>query len=386
MRRRIRRKGYMHMRQDRVLISIIVPIYNMEQYLGRCLESIQKQTFTDFEVIMVNDGSKDKSGEICKFFLNDTRFTYIYQKNQGVSSARNIGINRASGRWVSFVDPDDSLKPEFLQSLAEYCACAGVDVISCCCEAVDDSKSWSCHFYDGNLCFCDEIDRKRNLPHGFPVWMRKTELLKQLMDTGYPNMGNKGRATAIGVPWGKLYRKDFLNRTGIRFDMDLIRMQDNIFNMYAFDQARCILYVDRALYCYSVSHIQGMRLKFDDRIDQYYGKVIKLRREYMEKKKLMKDDELYSLYLEEGAALILEINRRYFFHTEWCVPFSAKIHKIDNFFSDSIYREILENYKNLPSDRFSKLGKIGFFLLKGRHYRMYLAAEKMNRIRYLINS
>lgn len=375
----------MRMRQDRVLISIIVPVYNMEEYLRRCLESIRKQTFTDFEVILVDDGSTDKSAKICRDFLMDTRFTYIYQENQGVSSARNTGVSVATGRWISFVDPDDYLKPEFLQVLAECCAYGDVDVIACCCKVIDCEKSHVCHFYDGNQYFCEKTYTGEDSLYGFGSGKRKIELLKQLMCTGYPVIGEKERETAIGVPWGKLYRKGLFDLEGIRFDTDLIRMQDNIFNMYAFDQARCILYVDEGMYCYSVSHIQRTRLQFDDRIAQYYGKVIKLRYEYLNKNRLLEDDELYSLYLEEGAVLILEINRRYFFHAEWKEPYSIKIHKIREFFNDSIYRGIIEDYKKIPSDRLSKLRRIGLFLLKCKNYRLYMAAERLNRIRYRNN-
>lgn len=371
------------MKQSSILISIVIPIFNMEKYLRRCLESIKNQTFRNFEVILIDDGSEDASEEICRDFLGDTRFVYRKQRNQGVSCARNTGLGLASGVWVAFVDPDDYLESEFLEILTRYCNLEDVDIISCCCRTVDDSDNHICHFFDGNQYFWDkDYDVGVGTLRGFERANGKLELLKQLMYGEYPDIGDRPRVTAIGVPWGKLYRKDFLDQYELKFDKDLIRMQDNIFNMYAFDKARCILYVDQGLYCYSVRHIQSIQLKFDDRIHNYLGKVIKLRREYMMQNKLMDDAELYQLYLGEGAILIAEMCQRYFFHSEWKEPFEVRVRKIDAFFGNNIYGEVVGKYREILSDRLSILGRIRFFLLKHKRYCLLSLAEKINRIRY----
>ena len=89
-------------------VSIIVPIFNTEQYLSRCLDSIESQTFNDWECILINDGSTDKSENICNEYANkDSRFKVINQKNSGVSAARNAGLDVAKGEWIGFVDSDD---------------------------------------------------------------------------------------------------------------------------------------------------------------------------------------------------------------------------------------------------------------------------------------
>lgn len=99
-------------------ISIIVPIYNCEKYLCRCLDSIKAQDYKNFEAILIDDGSMDNSAELCKKYANeDARFIYIYKKNGGVSSARNLGLDRASGDYLAFVDGDDEITPDFLSSL-----------------------------------------------------------------------------------------------------------------------------------------------------------------------------------------------------------------------------------------------------------------------------
>lgn len=96
--------------------SVIVPVYNCENSLFKCIESILGQEFNDFEVIIVNDGSSDSSEEICKRFIaKDSRVKYFYQKNSGVSSARNLGIENAVGEWIVFCDSDDYVGPYFLR-------------------------------------------------------------------------------------------------------------------------------------------------------------------------------------------------------------------------------------------------------------------------------
>ena len=91
-------------------VSIIIPIYNSEQYLGKCIDSVLKQTFTDFELLLINDGSTDSSGKICdEYALKDARVRVFHKENGGVSAARNTGIKAAKGKYVTFVDADDTL-------------------------------------------------------------------------------------------------------------------------------------------------------------------------------------------------------------------------------------------------------------------------------------
>lgn len=97
-------------------ISVIVPVYNVEQYLRRCIDSILAQTFTDFEVLLIDDGSKDKSGEICdEYAKKDIRVKVFHKENGGVSSARNVGLDNARGEWVTFVDSDDWVEKDYLE-------------------------------------------------------------------------------------------------------------------------------------------------------------------------------------------------------------------------------------------------------------------------------
>ena len=113
------------------MISVIVPVYNVEEYLEECLESIKNQTYTNIEVILVNDGSTDGSREICeRFCQKDSRFKLINQENQGQSVARNRGVKESAGEFIMFVDSDDVIKKNVLEVLLPYMK-TEVDIVEC---------------------------------------------------------------------------------------------------------------------------------------------------------------------------------------------------------------------------------------------------------------
>ena len=115
---------------NETLISIIVPVYNIEDYLPRCIESVLNQTYTNLELILVDDGSKDKSGEICdEYCKNDERIRVIHKENGGSSSARNAGINVAKGKYLGFVDSDDYIEKDMYERMVEAIASTGCNII-----------------------------------------------------------------------------------------------------------------------------------------------------------------------------------------------------------------------------------------------------------------
>lgn len=113
-----------------ILITVIIPVYNVEKYLKKCLDSIINQTFTDFEIILVDDGSKDNSGIICdEYATKNSRIIVIHKENGGVSSARNLGITKASGEWILFVDADDVVPQDTLLYYANTIPSNDIDMI-----------------------------------------------------------------------------------------------------------------------------------------------------------------------------------------------------------------------------------------------------------------
>ena len=114
------------------MISVIVPVYNVEEYLEECLESIKRQTYTDIEVILVNDGSTDGSKEICERYCEkNSRFKLVNQENKGLSGARNRGMLESKGEFISFVDSDDVLKEDMLEQLMKQMTSEDIDIVEC---------------------------------------------------------------------------------------------------------------------------------------------------------------------------------------------------------------------------------------------------------------
>lgn len=113
-------------------ISIIVPVYNVDKYLHKCIDSILAQTFTDFELLLIDDGSKDKSGAICDgYAAKDSRVRVFHKENGGVSSARNLGLDNAEGEWVTFVDSDDWIAAEMYHNMLDKAKDEDADLVYC---------------------------------------------------------------------------------------------------------------------------------------------------------------------------------------------------------------------------------------------------------------
>lgn len=112
------------------LVSVIVPVYNAEKYLDCCLDSIASQTMTDFEVLLIDDGSTDGSADICRRFeRSDPRFRYFHKRNSGAAEARNLALDKFRGEWVCFVDSDDELAPSYLEGLLHVAHEGGSDIV-----------------------------------------------------------------------------------------------------------------------------------------------------------------------------------------------------------------------------------------------------------------
>lgn len=272
-------------------ISIIIPVFNMEKYLGFCLKSIAEQTYQDFEVLMVDDGSTDGGLSLLeKQSDTDNRFVAFSKNNEGVSSARNFGLSKATGEWIMFVDPDDFLAHDALERMIAKTT-SDVDIISCCCQVIRRNGS--------------ELSADHFFPHDFQAKSEKDKepLYFQLLDSSY---GQPAKAiTAIGVPWGKLYRHDFLINNKLSFDVSLKRAQDNSFNMYAFHQARTIVYLDLPLYFYRYEHADNYFINHPD--PKIVISIAEARRKCIEFFGLNKEKNFYQRYLFEKLSLFILI-------------------------------------------------------------------------------
>ena len=113
-------------------ISVIVPVYNTEEYLHRCIDSILGQTYPNLEILLINDGSTDNSGKICEDYARkDTRIKVIHQENKGQSAARNVGLNAATGEYVNFIDSDDWIDPPMYETMMGVMLANNQEVVEC---------------------------------------------------------------------------------------------------------------------------------------------------------------------------------------------------------------------------------------------------------------
>lgn len=195
-------------------ISIIIPVYNAEKYLEKCIISIVKQNYNNWELLLIDDGSTDNSSSICKQFIsNDKRIKYIRQSNKGVSIARNTGLTHASGEWIMFVDADDQIKVDTLSKIKNFMK--GYDIIRF--EAIDSF---------GKIM-------------KLPSCNAQEYLLKVIQ-----------RNTSLAI-WGGLYKKSLFIENNITFDPELKYGEDWIVLIQLLKQSKQIYLLKEALYKYN---------------------------------------------------------------------------------------------------------------------------------------
>ncbi len=220
-------------------ISIIIPVYNAEEYISECVESVLNQKYKDYEVILVNDGSTDKSGLICKSFAeNDGRLHYIEQQNTGVCGARNAGLDAASGLLVFFMDADDWLEPESLDILNNEYQRTNSDLIVADMRFVGDLKTRDLHVFDKDFTTNDKD------------WIDKYEMA--CIGYGYnPNPGTKHNITGLGSMGNKLYKRDIIEKNKLRFDPYTLGIyEDNLFVLHYLVNCQSVTYVSKIVYNY----------------------------------------------------------------------------------------------------------------------------------------
>lgn len=183
------------------MISIIVPVFNVQNYIRECLDSILNQTYKEFELILIDDGSTDNSGKICDEYLKkDSRIKVIHKKNGGLSSARNCGLEEAKGDYICFVDSDDSIKPDYLEKLDQIIEDKSADLVLCDVESP-------------KLCdFSDEIIKEKYMETAC------AENVIQLDRNGIVNwlLDDRTREYVLAVvAWNKIYSRHIFDE--IRF-------------------------------------------------------------------------------------------------------------------------------------------------------------------------
>lgn len=198
--------------------SIIVPVYNSSQYLDRCIDSILSQTYNDFELILVDDGSTDESGNICDVYAQkDKRIRVFHKTNGGVSSARNKGIKEANGEYAIFVDSDDYILPEKLEKTIYYC---------------------------------------KNYPDFIVGLYLVPETYKYDLHT--INLQDYTYINHVGVVWTSTFRVQVMKNNHILFDENICHGEDSLFIINFFSYCKTIIFIDEFGYIYEKGHENGL--------------------------------------------------------------------------------------------------------------------------------
>ena len=221
--------------ESKALISIIVPIYNVEKYLRQCLDSIQDQSYQNFECLLINDGSPDNSADICKEYVSkDPRFRYIEKENGGVSSARNLGLEHSKGEYITFIDSDDWVDLDYLEVLHSKIKEYNTDFVISSYKKFDmDEDCFYLHIWDQ-----DYYER---------IWTSQ-ELLSQL-----PNLENYDGSYTVS--WGKLFKRSIFDEILFNEQRKFGEDFECSFKLYL-SMTSC-LYIHKALYNYRL-HSESM--------------------------------------------------------------------------------------------------------------------------------
>lgn len=252
------------MESKNIEVSIIVPIYNVEKYLERCLKSLINQSFKDIEIIALNNGSTDKSLDILiEYANNDKRIKVINSENCGVSEARNMGIKEAKGKYLVFVDSDDWIDNDMIKVLHNTITENTCDLVMCTYirEFGNHSKEKIFNLPEINSYVDNEV---------------KSKLLRKLIGPIGKELYNPEYIDALGTAWAKMYKTSILKKKNLRFvDLNEIGSgEDTLFNIYVFNEVKKVILLNKPMYHYWRGNKNSITSKY---ISNFIGK----RRNYL---------------------------------------------------------------------------------------------------------
>lgn len=331
-------------------ITVILPVYNIsEDYLSTCLESLLQQTYSNIELILVDDGSQNNAPAIGRSYEEkDSRVTFFSQPHAGVSVARNLGLKNAHGAYICFVDPDDYVTPTYLEKLYRSITETKADIALCNAIVKYKDHEVKNRFLPG----------KKRVLEGNDIGRLQYQLVSKKLADYYPP------EVACGTPWGKLYRRTFLEEHHLSFQPDLLRMQDNVFNLYALEQAKRVAFIPDFLYIYRKevgSACYHYNPNIVDLFERYFAASFRFLEEYdkgprVRKALLMKTLTSFNSYLTQN-----------FFHEENPNSFMAVRKQLNALLRREPYQQAL---KELDYSLLTKSEQVFVFLLKHHCFRL----------------
>lgn len=271
------------------LISVIIPVYNVEQYLSQCLESVINQTYSKLEIICVDDASTDASLEILNQFAEDDhRVQVIEKKNEGVSQARNVGLQAATGQYIMFVDADDWIEQDTCKKALEAMNGNKADIVM-----------WS---------YVSEYGKSNSPKTIFPdnCVFERQEMLARLHRRFIGIVGEElthpELADSICPVWGKLYKRSLIVQSGAAF-IDLVEIgtyEDGMFNLETFFYASKVVYLNQCLYHYRRNNTTSATSVYRETLFEMWQNLYLKMEQYIREKNL---PEIYHEALQNRIAL-----------------------------------------------------------------------------------
>jgi glycosyltransferase EpsH len=345
------------------LVSIVVPIYKVkEKYLRTCIESLQQQTLNDIEIILVDDGTTTECKELCKYYAErDDRIQLYQQSNQGVSVARNQGINVSSSPIITFVDSDDWVEPEMCDSIyREFQNNSDIEIFIFAAYLNDRAIERKNPFWNISPKIF-EGDEKKQLQLQ-SIYRKASEFVPEF--------------STVGTTWCKAYKRQWLLEKQLYYEPELRRGQDTIFNLYAFEKAEKILYVEKYLYHYRINAFSAIH-KYTEGVIVYMTRIQEYMLEFI--KNYEKTEEFYQAYYNKCVSLLITAMGNDYFHENNPKPFKKKKEELRKAIDIKIYREALEKVddSSVPFRR-----KVFWRLIKNKAVNFLFLSNKLYK--YLV--
>lgn len=326
-------------------VSIIIPVYNVQAYLKKCLDSVLNQTFKDIEIILINDGSTDDSLNICEeYSKRDNRIKIIDKENEGVSKTRNLGLLRAQGEYISFIDSDDWVEPNMIEEL--YNSAISNNAEFCMCNYIKESNSKSLYIDSGTY---------KKVLEGNDI---KNYLLIPLIE----REDNQKEHILAGFrgPWGKLFKKDIIEKYNIKFKKDLIIGEDFIFNLEILACTKKVV-INEGFYYHYLTNDNSATMRYKkDCWNSIYRNTILYLEDFLKKNKLYLEakDKVNKLIIKYFLMSIMNEGRK-----DNPKKIIEKINTIRNMCEDKI---IIDSLKSVDWSLYGKRNNFILFLAKYR--------------------
>lgn len=305
-------------------VSVIVPVYNVEEYIERCVGSIRSQSYKNLEIILVDDGAEDRSGDICRELENkDKRIHIIQQENKGLSEARNTGIKAASGEYALFVDGDDWLDPHCIKKTVEEID-KGYDVVLF-------------PFKKEYVSACEEVrifDREREFDHDEV----RNYLLRRLFGPRRGELKKPLSMEWLSPAWGKLYRFEII-RELLFTDTKKIGTEDMWFNIQVFFNCSRIKYIDTVFYHYNKANQNALTKTFKPSLSNNWKTLYSMLYDFICDKRLdgAFDEALENRKVINLFSLVLNIGLSE-------ISWKKKIKELKILLEDEYYTKVFQNF------------------------------------------